>query len=73
MNIDDVISDHCQNLTIEQQRDLRGLLSKYRKLFDSTLGKYPGEPIHIELEDGAQPVYRCPYPIPMGHMATFKK
>ncbi len=73
VNIDDVISDHCQHLTIEQQQDLRGLLSKYRKLFDGTLGKYPGEQMHIELEDGAQAVYHRPYPIPMVHMATLKK
>ena len=73
VNINDVISDHCQHLTIEQQQDLRGLLSKYRKLFDGTLGKYPGEPMHIKLEDRAQPVYRRPYQIPMVHMATFKK
>ena len=29
--------------------------------------------MHIELEDGAKPVYRRPYPIPMVHMTTFKK
>ncbi len=73
VNFDDVISEHCQHLTIEQQQDLRGLLSKHRKLFDGTLGKYPWEPMHIELEEGAQPVYRWPYPIPMVYMATFKK
>ena len=29
--------------------------------------------MHIELEPGAQPVYRRPYPIPHVHLATFKK
>ena len=29
--------------------------------------------MHIELEEGAQPVYRQPYPVPHVHMATFKK
>jgi hypothetical protein len=42
-------------------------------LFDGTLGLYPGELMHIELKEGAQPVYRRPYPVPMVHMATFKK
>ena len=28
VNIDDVISDNCQHLTLDQQRDLCGLLSK---------------------------------------------
>ncbi|KAL7551584.1 hypothetical protein ACHAWF_014769 [Thalassiosira exigua] len=31
------------------------------------------EPMYIELEPGAQPVYRRPYPVPRVHMATFKK
>ena len=57
VNIDDFISDHCQHVTCYQQRDLQGLLSKYRKLFDGTLGQYPDEPMHIELEEGVQPVY----------------
>ena len=38
VNIDDVISEHCQHLTLDQQQDLCGLLLKYRKLFDGTLG-----------------------------------
>ncbi len=29
--------------------------------------------MHIELKTGAQPVYCQPYPVPMVHMATFKK
>ncbi len=37
------------------------------------IGRYPGEPMHIELETGTQPVYCWPYPVPMVHMATFKK
>ena len=29
--------------------------------------------MHIELEPGAQPVYRRPYPVPQVHLAAFKK
>ncbi len=29
--------------------------------------------MHIELEAGAQTAYRQPYPVPMVHMAIFKK
>ena len=46
---------------------------KHTKLFDGTLGKYPGEPMHIELEKGAVPVYKRHYPIPRIHLETFKK
>ena len=29
--------------------------------------------MYIELEEGAQPVYRRPYPVPVVHMETFRK
>ena len=71
--INNVIKDNCQHLNTKQQRELHALLSKYTNLFDGTLGLYPGKPMHIELEEGAQPVYCQPYPVPHVHMATFKK
>ena len=72
-SIDEVISEHCAHLNPTQQDDLRALLVRHTKLFDGTLGKYPGEPMHIELVPGAQPVYRRPYPVPQVHMQAFKK
>ena len=71
--IDEVINEHCSHLTLDQQADMRALLARHSKLFDGTLGKYPGEPMHIELIPGAQPVYRRPYPVPQVHMQAFKK
>ena len=68
-----LVTTHCPHLSPSQQDDLRMLLSKHSKLFDGTLGRYPGEPMHIELEEGAQPVYRRPYPVPVVHMETFRK
>ena len=72
-DIDKVIRDNCSHLDESQQQDLRALLLNHAKLFDGSLGKYPGEPMHIELEQDAQPVYRRPYPVPQVHLATFKK
>ena len=49
------------------------MLEQHTKLFDGTLGKYPGEPMRIELEPNAKPVYRRPYPIPQVHLRIFKQ
>ena len=73
LDINHVVTTHCSHLTSTQQSDLRMLLSRHTKLFDGSLGKYPGKPMHIELVEGAQPVYRRPYPVPMVHMETFKR
>ena len=37
------------------------------------LKEYPGQPMHIDLQPNASPVYRRPYPVPQVHLATFKK
>ena len=71
LDIDAVVSTHCAHLTPRQQEDLQALLRKDSKLFDGTLGRYPGKPMHIDLEEGARPVYRRPYPVPVVHMETF--
>ena len=73
LDVDSLVSTHCSHLSVSQQADLRVLLRKHTKLFDGTLGRYPGEPMHIELEERAQPVYRQPYPVPVVHMETFRK
>ena len=73
LNIDKVVKEHCSHLNPKQQADLHEVLSRHTKLFDGTLGKYPGEPMHIEIEPDATPVYRRPYPVPHVHLETFKK
>ena len=70
---DDIIAKQCSHLTEEQQNDLRALFSERGKLFDGTLGKFAGAPMHIELEDNVRPVYRRPYPVPHSQLETFRK
>ena len=72
-DIDTVIEENCQHLTLEQQRDLKTLLLSHTKLFDGTLGCYPHDKMTIELEPNAKPVYRRAYPVPHVHKAAFKK
>ena len=72
MDVEEV-ANSCTHLTPSQREELKALMLKHTKLFDGTLGKYPGEPMHIELEKGAVPVYKRHYPIPRIHLETFKK
>ena len=73
LDIDAIVSTHCAHLLPSQQEDLQALLHKHSKLFDGTLGRYPGEPMYIEREEGVHPVYRHPYPVPVVHMESFYK
>ena len=70
---EEVVEEECSHLEAKQKEGLKALMLKHSKLFDGTLGKYPGEPIHIELEKDAVPVYKRQYPIPRVHLETFKK
>ncbi len=64
VDINKVVEEHCGHLTPNQHRDLHQLLRKHDKLFNDTLRCYSGEPMHTKLEEGVQPVYCRPYPVP---------
>lgn len=70
---DQIVNELCGHLEPAQKDDLKKLLIKHHKLFDGKLGLYTGDKMHIELEPGAQAVYRRPYPIPRVHLEAFKK
>ena len=70
---EEIIKEHCPHLNKTQQDQLKEVLLKYDKLFDGYLKEYPGQPMHIDLQPNASPVYRRPYPVPQVHLATFKK
>ena len=62
-----------KHLSPSQREDLKAVLSKYRKLFDGTLGCYPHKKCHIELEPDAKPHFARQYPVPNIHRETFRK
>jgi hypothetical protein len=41
-------------------------------MFDRTLGVYPHEKIHIDIDPNAKPVHSRPYPVPRIHLKNFK-
>ncbi len=60
-------------LSTQQKADLKQVLSEFTKLFDGTLGVYPHQKFHIELEPGAKPRHARSYHVPVIHLEAFKK
>ena len=61
-----------QHLSTKQQNKLKEVLDKYTGVFDGQMGCYPHEEIHLELIDGAQPVFKKAYPVPFKREEVFK-
>ena len=72
VSIDQVVKEQT-HLSAEQQKDLKELLNKYKKLFDGTLGVYPHKEFHIEIMPDAVPKHSRPYAVLHMHLKTFKK
>ena len=72
VQIDDVVNQ-LEHLNIQQKADVKQVLSEFTKLFDGTLGVYPHQKFHIELEPNAKPKHARPYPVPVVHLEAFKK
>jgi hypothetical protein len=62
----------CLHLTSTQKKDLFTLLNKYSTLFDSTSGKWKGEPNNIELKPDTTPYHARSFPILKIHENTMK-
>ena len=60
----DEVADMQKHLTEHQRLKLRNILRKHPTLFDGKLGRYPHQKFHLELVDGAEPVYQKPYGVP---------
>jgi hypothetical protein len=61
------------HLNDHQQAELQKVLEIYPALFDGTLGLYPHQQIHLELEKDATPSHARPYAVPKANDAVFKK
>ena len=66
------VVNSCKNLQSTEKVALYRLLSKYKNLFDGTLGHWIGEKYHIELKEGAKPYHTRAYPIPKAYEQTLK-
>jgi hypothetical protein len=53
-------------------KKLLNLLTKYKTIFDGTLGLWKGEKLDIELKPGVSPYHAKSFPIPKVYEATLK-
>ena len=51
----------CAHLTKDKKCQLHDLLSKYKHLFDGSLGTWQKEPYNIELKEGVKPCHSRPF------------
>ena len=59
-------------LKLEERQKLEVLLTKYKDLFDGTLGHWKEENYDIELKPDVEPYHARPYPIPKAYEKTLK-
>ena len=62
-DINEVIYTNCNHLEEHQQEELESLLLRHINLYDDTLGKFPGEPMCVELKKETHPAYKRPWPV----------
>jgi hypothetical protein len=67
------IADHQKHLSQFERQGLIKVLEKYDTLFDGTMGLYPHEKVHLDLEPDSVPVHVKPYSVPLIQEDAFKK
>jgi len=69
----DGVTNQLTCLSLQQKEDLKQVLQEHTKLFDGTLGVYSHRKFHIDLIPGTVAKHAWPYPVPVIHLAAFKK
>ena len=58
------IVEECNHLQTDERKKLLALLSKFKPIFDGTLGHWKTEPVDLELKDpNGKPFHTKPYPV----------
>jgi len=66
------IYEEQAELDKQQREQLAVLLPKCEALFDGQLGRWHGQEVKLELQEGAKPCHACAYNMPRCHMQTLK-
>jgi hypothetical protein len=67
------ITQSCNALDVQQKAKLLAVPKQHESLFQGKRGNWKGQPVSIEVIDGAVPVWSKPYPIPLKNRDTFKE
>ena len=68
-----IVRDNCKNLSANQQKKLLQLLTKYKLLFDGTLGDWKTKLVSFQLKEGVSPYHGRAFPVPKVHKETIIK
>lgn len=66
------VAESCSHLSENEKTLLEQCLRRHETLFDGSLGKWTGDPYHIQLQKDATPYHARPYPVPQIHEQTLK-
>jgi hypothetical protein len=72
-DLQSIVKDKCKHLSANQQKKLLQLLTKYKSLFDGTLGDWKTKPVSFQLKEGVSPYHGRAYPVPKVHKETIIK
>jgi hypothetical protein len=68
-----VVNETCNHLSVPDQEKLLKLLTKFEDLFDVTLGDWDTEPVSLKVKEGTKQYHGMPFPSPKSHKETLKK
>jgi len=66
------ISEEQAELDKQQREQQAVILCKYKALFDGQLGRWHGQEVKLELQEGAKTYHACAYNTPQCHIQTLK-
>ena len=67
------MTKQCQHLNTKERKGLINLLSKFKDMFDGTLGTWNTTPVDLELRNNTKSVCLRPYPVPRVRKEMFGK
>ncbi len=68
-----MVRDNYKHLRVDQQKKLLQLLTKYKLLFEGTLGDWKTKPVSFQLKERESPDHGQAFPVPKVHKETIIK
>ncbi len=72
-DLQSIVRDNCKHLSTDQQKKLLQQLTKYKLLFDGTLGDWETKLVSFQLKEGVSPYHGQAVQVPKVHKETIIK